>query len=242
MNRQKNVAEIRRLFQEKKEAFPKLSRFLVSKGVSPALAEKITVDYIGSAQEVGALPRILASYLNTGEELTFEKKRILAFVGPTGVGKSITIKKIACHHQDRKVQIISNSEEYQEGFDLTLIDTEGCNYYQENRVDEIGELLAELPEAEVHLTLSATTKDVDLYGAIHQFSPLRPTSLIFTKLDETLTLGSLMNVCAKCDLPIRYVAYGYPLPGQLELADASKIVRKMLADLNQPEFQRLRSL
>ncbi len=242
MNRQKNVAEIRRLLQEKKEAFPKLCRFLVSKGVTQALAEKITVDYIGSAQEVGALPKILATYINTGKEVTFEKKRTLAFVGPTGVGKSITIKKIADHHRNRNVQIVSSSSEIREGFDLTLIDTEGCNYYQEKRVDAIGELLSDIPDVEVHLTLSATTKDVDLYGAIHQFSPLRPTHLIFTKLDETLTLGSLMNVCAKCHLPIRYVAYGYPLPGKLELADGAKIVKKMLADLNQPEFQRLRSL
>ena len=242
MNRQKNVAEIRRLIQEKKQTFPKLARFLVSKGVAPALAEKITIDYISSSQEVGALPKILASYLKIGKEITFEESKVLAFVGPTGVGKSITLLKIANHHSNKKVQIISKREDYQEGFDLTLIDTEGCNYYQENRVDEIGEFLAEFPTLEVHLCLSATTKDVDLYGAIHQFSPLRPTHLIFTKLDETLTLGSLMNVCAKCDLPIRYVAYGYPLPGKLELANASKIVRKMLADLNQPEFQKLRSL
>ncbi|MCH9611276.1 MAG: hypothetical protein S4CHLAM81_12140 [Chlamydiales bacterium] len=242
MNRQKNVAEIRRLIQEKKEAFPKLARFLTSKGVAPDLAEKITIDYIGSSQEVGALPKILANYINTSDEITFEEPKVLAFVGPTGVGKSITLLKIANHHSDKRVQIISKPEDYQEGFDLTLIDTEGCNYYLENRVDAVGEMLAELPPAEVHLCLSATTKDVDLYGAIHQFSPLAPSHLIFTKLDETLTLGSLMNVCAKCDLPIRYVSFGYPLPGKLELADASKIVRKMLADLNEPQFVKLRFL
>lgn len=242
LNRQKNVAQIRRLLEEKKQAFPKLTRFLSSKGVAPALAERITIDYISSAQEVGALPRILASHLNIGQDLTFDKPEVIALVGPTGVGKSITLLKIANYYSDKRVQIVSKAEDYREGFDLTLIDTEGCNYYLENRVDAIGQLLEGLPEADVHLCLSATTKDVDLYGAIHQFSPLRPTHLIFTKLDETLTLGSLLNVCAKSSLPIRYVSYGYPLPGKLELADASKIVRKMLADFNEPEFQKLRAL
>ena len=242
MNRQRNVAEIRRLIEEKKQAFPKLARFLISRGVTSSLAEKIAMDYMGSAQEAGALPKILARTIRTGEEISFERPRLIALVGPTGVGKSITLSKIAAHHADKKVQIISRPDGYREGFDLTLIDTEGCNFYQEKRVDAIGALLADLPKAEVHLCLSATTKDVDLYGAIHQFSPLRPNHLIFTKLDETLTLGSLINVSARCTLPIRYVTYGYPLPGHLELAQGLNIVRKMFADLNEPAYQQLRIL
>lgn len=250
MNRQRNVAKIKRLMEGKKETYSRLRLFLISKGILPSLAEKVSLEFMQSAKEMGVLPQILANYIHTGPDLTFEKKKCIALVGPTGVGKTTTILKLAQHYseQQKQVAILSLDKKTQsygfpllekpEGdFDLILVDTEGCNFYQEKRVDSLGERLAEIPNVEVHLTLSAATKEVDLYGAIHQFSALEPTNLIFTKLDETLTLGTILNICSKCELPIRYVTCG-----KLEVARSLFIVRKMLADLNGEEFQQLRHL
>lgn len=146
--------------------------------------------------------------------------------------------------KEAKVPFFLGIEAYSnlQGFDLVLIDTEGCNYYQPNRIDGLGELLAECGEVKKLLTLSAATKDVDIYGAIHQFSPLEPTGLVFTKLDETLASGALLNVTQKTSLPIHYIAHGYPLPGNIELASAKEITKKILADFNHQEFQFLRQL
>ncbi|MCP5469925.1 MAG: ATP-binding cassette domain-containing protein [Chlamydiales bacterium] len=235
MNRQYNVAELKRLLRERKG----ITRFLTSKGVLPELAEKVTLEFTQSAQEMGALPTILARYIRVTGELTFEKPRTLALVGPTGVGKSTTIRKLAEHYRAQNKKVAIGTEESKDA-DLTILDTEGCNYYQESRVDALGEYLADFPNVQILLCLSASTKEVDLYGAIHQFSSLQPESLIFTKLDETLTLGTLLNICAKSKLPIRYTAHGYPLPGILEVAKPHQIIRKMLADLNTEEFQKLR--
>ena len=127
--------------------------------------------------------------------------------------------------------------------EVILIDTEGCNFYQPHRIDQLGETIAPLSqESEIVLTLSAAAKEVDLYGAIHQFSPLRPASVLFTKLDETLASGVVINIATKADLPIGYIAYGYPLPGEVHIADGNAITHKILTDFNEEEFQFLRHL
>lgn len=241
MERKKHVAEIKRLMQERKETkdlYTSLTRFLISKGVTRPLAEAIARE----GKELNGLKESLVKRVRTAGELTFPKK--LALVGPTGVGKTTTLQKLAEFYrkQGKKVTLLDSEQEIKGDGDLILIDTPGCNYYLPNRVDQIGELLAKCGPAEVVLTLSASTKDVDIYGAIHQFSPLRPTSLAFTKLDETLAMGILINVSAKTEIPIRYITYGYPLRGEIELADPNKITHKILTTFNQKEFNYLRQL
>ncbi len=276
---------------ERKGGMHATARFLVSKGICAALADDISQELTDEDKEIfetthepaealrkthfkEALPQLLQmSHLKekimqrlriTGE-LCLEKPRKLVLVGPTGVGKTTTLMKLASHYlkQNKKVALVTLDvgkkrvlEKWAElqkipffatvphtHFDLLLIDTEGCNFYQPNRVEALGDKLATcVGDAEVLLTLSASAKEVDLYGAVHQFSPLKPSSLVFTKLDETLAAGVLVNVCAKTDIPIRYISFGYPLPGDLQVADAKLITHKILTDFNKEEFQILRQL
>ncbi len=263
-----NVAEIKRRLQERKEAsgtYQSLTRFLISKGVARPIAETITLDFSQDGRELSALKESLVKRIHTAGELTFPTR--LAVIGPTGVGKSTILLKLADYYrkEGKTVAIVALDQEKGGAFaqleayakewgielhesldhaegDLVLIDTSGCNFYQPHRVDQLGEVLAACGDIEVLLTLSAGAKDVDLYGAIHQFSPLCPTSLAFTKLDETLANGVLINVSEKTDIPIRYVAYGYPLPGEIQLADPYKITHKILTEFNQEEFNYLRQL
>ena len=250
---------------ERKEGMQATARFLVSKGISTALADEISLELTEEGKEIFRLQEKIMHRLRVTGELSFEKPRKLAFVGPTGVGKTTALMKLTLHYlgQNKKVALVTLDggkkrilEKWaevqrvpffetapQEIFDLLLIDTEGCNFYQPNRVEALGEKLATCAsDAEVLLTLSASAKEVDLYGAVHQFSPLNPSSLVFTKLDETLAAGVLVNVCAKTDIPIRYISFGYPLPGDLQIADAKTITHKILTDFNSEEFQVLRQL
>lgn len=268
MERKGHVAEIKRRLQERKESYDSylaLIRFLVSKGVARPLAEKITLDFSAESRELSSLKESLVKQIRTAGELLFPNR--LALVGPTGVGKTTTLLKLADYYlkREKRVAIVALDQEKGGAYnqlekyatqwkiplhksidaaegDLVLIDTSGCNFYQPNQIDLLGEQLAACGEVEVLLTLSAATKDVDLYGAIHQFSSLCPTSLAFTKLDETLASGVLINVSAKTDFPIRYIAYGYPLPGEIQLADPYEITHKILTDFNQDEFNKIRQL
>lgn len=251
---------------ERKGAMSALTGFLISKGISASLADEISLELSHEGKEIFDVKEKIMQYLRVTGELSFEKPRTLMLIGPTGVGKTTTLMKLASHYmrQKKKVALVSLDEEKRSGLekwaavrhipyfltppsalsvDLLLIDTEGCNFYQPNRIEALGEQLAVYGEgAEVILTLSAAAKEVDLYGAVHQFSPLSPSSLAFTKLDETLTAGVLVNVCAKTDMPIRYISFGYPLPGDLQIADVKYITHKILTDFNKEEFQVLRQL
>lgn len=265
MNIKYNVSEIKRLMAERKEGIHATARFLISKGICAMLADEISLELTEDGKEIIRLKEKIMHRLRVTGELCFEKPRKLVFVGPTGVGKTTALMKLASHYleQNKKVALMTLDEGKksvlekwaevqkipfftaipQDFFDLFLIDTEGCNFYQPNRVEALGEKLATcVSEAEVLLTLSASAKEVDLYGAVHQFSPLKPSSLVFTKLDETLASGVLVNVCAKTDIPIRYISYGYPLPGNIQVADVKLITHKILTDFNKEEFQLLRQL
>jgi flagellar biosynthesis protein FlhF len=264
MQLKRNVSEIKRLFQERREATQALVRFLTSKGIAPSIAEEIVNTLAQEGKEMGGIKEVVAGRLHVTGELAFGRPHKLAFVGPTGVGKTTTLLKLAQHYlnQKRKVSLMTLDEAKKEALqtlaekqgilvvesvdaaeDILLIDTEGCNFYLPNRVDALGEKIAEAGEGiEVVLTLSAAAKEVDLYGAVHQFSPLCPSSLVFTKLDETLASGVLVNVSVRTDLPIRYIAHGYPLPGEVQVADPKDITHKILTDFNKEEFQFLRQL
>lgn len=265
------LAEIKRLIQERRllqQSYCAVTHFLVTKGVSKTLAEEIGLELTCQQNELRHLKESLQKRIHTKPEIPVSASRQMALVGPTGVGKTTTILKLANYYQQlgKKVEIVcldrikggafSQLEEYVEKkgialhkdfyklglYDLLLVDTAGVNFYQPNQVDKIGEELAQRGEIEILLTLSLATKEVDLCGAIHQFSALGLSGLTFTKLDETLSPGVLLNICAKTDLPIRYVSCGYPLPGEIWPGDKEWITHKILVDLNEEVFQKLRNL
>ncbi|MEZ5314607.1 MAG: hypothetical protein R3E91_00095 [Chlamydiales bacterium] len=249
--------------KESRESILALTHFLLSKGISQKIIQKITLPFLGKSWSMDELKNSLVKEIETVGDLAVPNR--LALVGPTGVGKTTTIMKLAKYysHRDKTVAIVelnkkahySQLKHYsdQEGIayyqslnkvegDLILIDTEGCNFYQSNQIDNLGEQLSSFRPVEILLTLSAATKEVDLYGAIHQFSPLCPNSLIFTKLDETLTSGILINIASKTDLPIRYITSDFPLPGKVEIANPYKIIHKILTEFNKKEFNQIRYL
>ncbi len=249
-----------------------ITQFLISKGLSPQLTNEIVIKIEGKKEWLEALTEALASKIHTTPGFTFAKTpKIAAFVGAAGVGKTTIVLKLAdyyAHEKNKKVALVTLDQEkggayhqvekYSKAWgmplftdlseishadaDLVLIDTSGCNTYEPEKVHALAEPLFLVPGLEVHLTLSAAAKEVDLYGALHQFSSLNPSSLIFTKLDETLSPGALVNLSSKADIPISFVAYGYPLPGKVEMADPRVISHKILTDLNQEQFHFLRSM
>ncbi|NGX60920.1 MAG: Flagellar biosynthesis protein FlhF [Chlamydiae bacterium] len=265
--RKKNLAEIRRLLFEKKHTsnlHSELVQFLFAKGVKRFLAEEIAAEFFERGGEWPLLKEVVAKRIRCESNPGLRQSHKLALVGPTGVGKTTTLLKLASHYREKKtaficldrekrdflertasswgIPVFASTSELDKEYDLLCIDTGGCNYYQPDRIDALGELLSEVGEREVLLTLSAAMKDVDLYGAVHRFSPLTPNGLVITKFDETLAAGVVVNLCEKIEWPIRYVTYGYPLPGKIEIADPERITHRILTDLNQQEFQLLRQM
>ncbi|MCM1189534.1 MAG: flagellar biosynthesis protein FlhF [bacterium] len=197
-----------------------------------------------------------------------KKPRILVFMGPTGVGKTTTIAKIASHfvmEESRKValltadtyriaaaeqlrtyanilevpfRVVYSTEEARAAvndfkeFDYIFIDTAGHSHQNEELLDKMKETLdavKEIGEYQTFLVLSATTKYRDLLKIASSYREITDYQLIFTKLDETVTLGNLLNIKLYTESEIAYVTLGQNVPDDIELFNPQKTVKQLLS-------------
>ncbi len=195
--------------------------------------------------------------------LTPNKLKAVALIGPTGVGKTTTIAKLAAHYslvENKKVALLtvdtyriaaveqlktysqildipvavaySQSEvmpaiEQFADYDLILIDTAGRSQKNIMQVGELKNLLETL-QCETLLVLSASTKEHDMLEAVKRFSAARVDRLIFSKLDETSSHGSLLNVADQSGIPLAYITTGQKVPEDIEVATGDRLAAMIL--------------
>jgi len=180
------------------------------------------------------------------------RPRTIALIGPTGVGKTTTIAKLAATFklkQKKKVALITldtyriaavdqlrtyagiigvplhvvlHPQEIQKaldkcaGYDVVLIDTAGRSQRDDQRLTQLSAFMESAKPHEVHLVLSSTCSQQVLMEAVERFSRVRTDQIIFTKLDEAVTFGVLLNVLGKADKRLSYVTTGQEVPHQIE--------------------------
>lgn len=203
-----------------------------------------------------------------GIELTGKKPKVIFFVGPTGVGKTTTLAKIASRlkvDQGRKVafltadtyriaaaeqlrtyanildtslNIIYSADELNsavenlEGYDAVMVDTAGFSHKCYNQKEDIKNLIQSLDskyEKEVYLVLSATTKYKDLLEICDVYKEIiTDYKIIFTKLDETISYGNIMNIKLYSGSEVSYITNGQNVPDDIETFNSQKIVKRLL--------------
>ena len=193
--------------------------------------------------------------------------KVVFFVGPTGVGKTTTIAKIASKfslEKKKKVvlvtadtyriaaaeqlrtyadimevpfRVIYSVDEMQQvlqdfkDYDYIMVDTAGHshqNIEQKENINQFIHSLDDVAEKEVFLVLSATTKYKDLVNIVDAYMTMTDFALIFTKLDETESLGNLLNIKLRTDAPLSYVTYGQNVPDDIENFNPQKTVKQLL--------------
>ncbi|MCC6698977.1 MAG: flagellar biosynthesis protein FlhF [Candidatus Hydrogenedentes bacterium] len=103
-------------------------------------------------------------------------------------------------------------------FDLIFVDTAGGSQFNKGQLREMREMLAAASPDETMLVMGANTQLDDLRQIVLNFAPLRPTSLFFSKLDETRRYGSLYTILTEAELPLSYFSVGQNVPEDLVLA------------------------
>lgn len=198
--------------------------------------------------------------MGTESSMALGGKRIL-FAGPTGVGKTTTIAKIAATQslwENKKVVLIT-ADTYRiaaveqlrtyakilgipleiatepgdisnfilkkhKDADLILLDTAGRSHYDGNRMDELKALYdAFLPDS-VHLVIAANIKYRDMLNVIDRMGVVPLSALIFTKLDETASYGTILNVLRDFNLPVSFFTMGQNVPNDIEVAKGERLV------------------
>ena len=76
--------------------------------------------------------------------------------------------------------------------------------------------------------LSATTKYKDLIEITDVYHEISDYKIIFTKLDETSSAGSILNVRVETKCPLSYVTWGQNVPDDIGEIDAQKIAKQLL--------------
>ena len=90
----------------------------------------------------------------------------------------------------------------------------------------------QLVPVEIHLALSVSLQERVLEETFNQFSPLKINKVLFTKLDEGLNFGPLINLALHTQLPLSYFTNGQRVPEDIETASKDKVIR-LIFNLNQ---------
>ena len=115
--------------------------------------------------------------------------------------------------------------------DLILIDTPGFGAREMDNADELARFLSGRPDIDVHLVLTASMKSADLVRMARQFESMRPGNLLFTRLDETESLGPLYSLAVRSGYPISFLGTGQQIPEDLESATKERMVGGLVARL-----------
>jgi flagellar biosynthesis protein FlhF len=115
--------------------------------------------------------------------------------------------------------------------DLILIDTAGRSHRNKAQFDELKQLVAESGADDVFLVLSSTTGLKNNREIINNYSFLNQFKLIFTKADETPTLGMILNARMMTGKCLSYVTVGQSVPDDIEVASIEKIARNLIGSI-----------
>ena len=111
---------------------------------------------------------------------------------------------------------------------LILIDTAGRSQNNEYQMQELKEFLSADSSIEKHLVLSATTKERDAERILDRFSICKPDRLLFTKTDETDSLGLILNLLFDRRIALSYLTNGQSVPDDIEPARAETLAKLLL--------------
>ncbi|CAJ1810677.1 Signal recognition particle receptor FtsY [Aeromonas veronii] len=220
-------------------------------------------------QAMAQLAEVLTAQLKISEDEIMRQGGAVALLGPTGVGKTTTIAKLAArfamkygaeqvalittdnyrigaHEQLQTygrimgcpVRQVRDAEELANALyqfrhrRLVLIDTAGVGQ-RDIRLTEQLDTLVKNAKVRIrsYLVMSATSQRRVMQEAVDHFRRIPLSGCILTKLDESLNLGEVINVCIQNSLPISYITDGQRVPEDIQVANAAQLVGAAMGSL-----------
>lgn len=248
---------------------------LIMNEVDEKYANQVISEIEGTLKKDSSMDNILSGIyqkivLKLGQPMTINLKghtpKYVFFIGPTGVGKTTTIAKIASKFKVEEkakvafltsdtyriaaveqlrtyanilgipLKVVYNVDEIEQSrkefadYDIIFVDTAGRSHRNKNQRDDIEGLIKAIPEneREIYLVLSATTKYRDLVTITEAYSEMVGYNLIFTKLDETSSVGNLLNIRMLTNAPLSYATFGQDVPDDIDRIDPQSIAKQLL--------------
>jgi flagellar biosynthesis protein FlhF len=215
-----------------------------------------------------ALQRVIAGQIKTSGPLMNkeDRKKTVILIGPTGVGKTTSIAKLAAYyrqHERRSVALIT-LDTYRiaavdqlrvyadligvtldvaltrgdalrciarrNDADLILVDTAGRSPGDRVGMTEVHDMLSLNHPVDVHLVLSATTREGDLKQYTNHYREIPFNRVLLTKLDETTGVGGAFELMRRTGVPLSYFCVGQRVPEDLELARPERLAEILVGE------------
>ena len=192
--------------------------------------------------------------------------KYIFFMGPTGVGKTTTIAKIASEFKVKRklnialvtadtyrvaaveqlrtyanilsvpVNVLYSAEDMGklkptlDRYDVVLIDTAGRSHKNAKQRDDLRKLINSIDpkNRDAYLVLSVTTKYNDLSSIVEAYSDIKDYKLLFTKIDETMSVGNILNIKLLTNAKLSYITCGQEVPDDINKLDAQSIAKQLL--------------
>ncbi|GBF72017.1 flagellar biosynthesis protein FlhF [Paenibacillus sp. 598K] len=254
---------LRQRLQDQEVAETWIDRLIAEVQADPAYAEDAT---LSSCWAVAS--RLLREWLIPHVDAGInEQVRIIQFVGPTGVGKTTTIAKLAADQTLRykrkagfitsdtyriaavdqlrtyanilnvPMEVVFSPAELSKAFnqltdrDLIMVDTAGRNFRNTLYVSEVNSLLQAGEDCLTYLVLSLTSKSRDMAAVAEQFATFGVERVIFTKRDETDTIGTILNVVLAYSYKVAFIANGQTVPDDIDPFRPDNFVQQLLGEI-----------
>lgn len=238
---------------------------LIALGLSEQIADQIAgfvPKNTGDSDAWQAALNLLNQQINTTNNDIIHRGGIVALVGPTGVGKTTTIAKLAARfaqiHGNDSVALISTDTFRIAGFEqlqtygriigcqvklakdksaldgliqefakkkLILIDTAGMGQRDLRLAQHLTTLISNTRvRIRNYLVLAANTQQGVMQENVERFKKIPLVGCIYTKLDESLSVGEIITTAIQNGLPIGYLTDGQRVPEDIKVANAEKLV------------------
>src|SRR5262249_33506767 len=112
--------------------------------------------------------------------------------------------------------------------DLIFVDSAGRSHRDELKMTELREFLSVVSDAEVHLVVSTTTHGKTILSVANRFAGIGFHRLILTKVDETISFGSLINALITINRPVSFVTDGQNVPDDIVPSDPERLADLVL--------------
>lgn len=258
--------------KETSQEAQKIIDYLISKDVSTEYAEKIADILLYDGEMPENLNREMKILLQKliGKPFIIEKTsdspKVCFFVGPTGVGKTTTLAKLAAKLsliENKKIGLVTSDtyriaavdqlKTYSEilGIPLTviyeadelpmalnkyadrdyiLVDTAGRSQTSKEFESDISALLQYVDLPEIFLVISLTTGYKEIRKILDAYSYLDDFKLLFTKLDESSSLGNVLNARMLTNKALSYFTIGQSVPDDIEVANPDRIINYIVGE------------
>lgn len=261
---------------KEEDKFDQYIKMLVSRDIREDLAvkimkkvdQRISINSNSDLTVINAIKIVVKDILDKPVTIksNYSEQKVFMFVGPTGVGKTTTLAKLAAKlslRENKKVGLITSDTyriaaveqlrtysdilgiplsviyepvELKEAIasfddkDYILIDTAGRNYKDNTLQEELKGMIKHIKDPEIFLVLSLVADYKNLVNVINSHDFIKNYRIIFTKFDEAVTFGNILNIKMLSNKKLSYITTGQSVPDDIEVLNTDALIDIIVGD------------